>query len=148
VQKVNSFDREMQTNNSSGAWYELGPPLTGSVLDTSYPYPQWTTDNKLTVDAPAQGLVNSPDAPYKTVKTADSFTMWLMFQPSGGQPVPLRTVSWSWSGTAVLTNTPDTNGNYWVLTSSTNTPSPTDSDSTTHPEWTDNVTNHFVIMPK
>ena len=94
VQLVNSFDREFQTNNAAGTWYRRGPPLTNSVLDTVYPYIPIAP--RLTEDSPAEPLlVNATNAPYKTVTAADSFTMWLMFQPTNGQWVPLRTVSWS-----------------------------------------------------
>jgi hypothetical protein len=58
---------------------------------------------------------------------------WPLFKPSGGEWVPLRQVNWNWGGAASLVD---------GLTSSTNTANPSDSDSTTHPEWTDNITNH------
>jgi len=62
--------------------------------------------------------------------------MWLMFKPNGGQWVPLRTVTWSLSGTA--TNS----GVGWVLTSRSWSTNPPDADSgTTYPIWTGNITN-------
>jgi hypothetical protein len=61
----------------------------------------------------------------------DSFQMWLMFMPTNGVNniwVPLRKVSWGWSGTAMR------NGASWVGSGSG--ASPIESDSTDLPTWT------------
>jgi len=147
IQEVNSSLRQFQTNTTGGDWYERQCALlTNSVLDTSAPYPQWTADNSATIDAPAEGFDNSTNSVWKTVSTSDNFTMWLMFKPAGGQLVPLGSMSWNWAGTATL-NSVSTNGSYWSLTGASNN-SPTNSNSTTYPQWTDNIVNHTTIIPK
>jgi hypothetical protein len=76
---------------------------------------------------------------YQAVSLTDNFTMWLMFQPSGGVMVPLRMVNWSWNGTGTF------NGVTGSVTSS-NAVANLDSDATgNYPAWTDNVTNHFDL---
>ena len=61
-------------------------------------------------------------------------TMWLMFQPAGGQWVPLRSVSWYCSGSA--TNF----GGGWIITSSSWSTNPPDVDAgTNYPAWTNNI---------
>jgi len=124
VQLVSSTLRRRKLNN--GVWQRLQG--TG-VLDTTYPY----SANSSTVDSPDTPLTS--DYVEKTVQ--DSFKMWLMFMPSGSGSiwVPLRSVNWSWSGSA------SRSGTVWTLTSSSNTINPSDADSTTHPTWTSNVTS-------
>jgi hypothetical protein len=148
IQEVNSSSRQFQTNTTGGAWYERQIALeTNSVLDTGYPY-RGSISPSEAIDAPAEPLDNSTNSVWKTVSTSDNFTMWLMFKPAGGQWVPLRSVTWTWAGTAILNAVP-TNGNYWSLTGSSNgNATPNDSDSTTYPQWNDNITNHTTIIPK
>ena len=148
VQEVNSSSRQFQTNTTGGAWYERQIALeTNSVLDTGYPYPGSVSPSEA-IDAPAESLDNSTNSVWKTVSTSDNFTMWLMFKPAGGQRVPLRSITWTWAGTAILNAVP-TNGNYWSLTGSSNgNVTPNDSDSTTYPQWNDNIVNQIRIIPK
>ena len=75
---------------------------------------------------------------YVGVERADHMIMWLMFQPTGGRPVPLWNVAWDWNGQGNLDNTG------WHST--TTLPSPnvgTPQETTLFPQWTDNVTNYF-----
>jgi hypothetical protein len=148
IQEVNSSSRQFQTNTAGGAWYERQIALeTNSVLDTGYPYPGSVSSSEA-IDAPAESLDNSTNSVWKTVSTSDNFTMWLMFKPAGGQWVPLKGVTWTWAGTAILNAIP-TNGNYWSLTGSSNgNATPTNSDSTTYPQWNDNIVNHTTIILK
>jgi Bacterial Ig-like domain (group 2) len=101
-------------------------------LDTSFPYSYLAT----TEDSPRLGF---PPCDYQAVNDSDSFTMWLMFRPSNtpGNPiwVPLRSVDWNWSGGGGRF------GNFcsWILNSSSHSTNPTDSDTTTFPQWTMNA---------
>jgi hypothetical protein len=93
------------------------------VLDTSFPYGiDW--------DAPKQPL--DPDD--VRAKATDSFTMYLVFKPSTPNSiwVPIRKVSWSWSGDGLYNGT---------LTASSHSPSQTGVDVTVHPQWSINVTS-------
>ena len=107
-------------------WYRA----QGTGLDAQYPY----SSNNLVSDTPGQEL-KSTDL---EAQVNDSFQMWLMFKPrnlANARWVPLRVVNWSWSATAV------NNGGNWTLTSSSHSEGPTDSDSTTHPTWTQNASS-------
>ena len=134
VQKITSTVRRLQTNNVSGDWYRLS---ASDVLDTTYPYPFDAGYGNESSDSPSQGLGGTL---YKSASVNDSFTRWLLFKPDGGEWVPLRQVNWSWSAAASLV------GGTWSLTSGTNSPNPTDSDSTAHPEWTDNIIYHEFFL--
>jgi hypothetical protein len=37
---------------------------------------------------------------YTDASAANTFEMWMMFEPPGGKWVPLRAVNWYWSGDA------------------------------------------------
>jgi len=63
----------------------------------------------------------------------DSFSMYIMFTPTGGGiPVPIKKVDWSWGASGVLTN------GGWRLLSSTSSVG-TVADSTAHPTWSNNI---------
>jgi len=85
-------------------------------------------------DSPGTAL----QAGYQAKTRNDSFTMTLMFQPSGvGSAifVPISSGGWSWGYDVTSSN----NGRTWALASSfygSNSASPT----TTFPNWTYNVT--------
>jgi hypothetical protein len=135
VQKVIYLKERLQTNDGSGAWYSL---QASNVLDTQYPYPSPDTrfSNACTTDSPGSDGLDG----YQAVSFTNNFTMWLMFQPSGGVVVPLRMVNWSWNGTGTF------NGVTGSVTSSNAVANP-DSDATdNYPVWTDNVTNHFNLQ--
>lgn len=129
--------------SGSTEWVQLADPLrrrkkpdgtwdrwAGAGLDTDYPYSAATS----TTDSPATSL----DSGYVEKTANDSFTMYLMFQPSGFGSifVPLRQVSWSWGGDAVYS------GGTWLLPFSHNTLNPVDTDTTSFPEWTRNAANN------
>jgi hypothetical protein len=127
VQIVNPYRSYRDTN---GVWWVLSDNGSGPYLDTSYPY----------TNAIANIATDSPGSPLSSrnneVTAADSFKMWFMFKPTGGQWVPLRIVTWNWSGVASLS------GTNWTLSSrnwSTNPPS-VDA-GTTFPQWNNNVKN-------
>ena len=70
------------------------------VLDTTYPY----DTNNPTTDSPRNALLGG----YVERTRSDDFVMTLMFQPpssSGGIPVPLANLYWSWSYDALATGT-------------------------------------------
>jgi hypothetical protein len=105
--------------------------ITGVVLDSDYPY--GFTTYPLTADAPAITLSDSNETAASDAQVAK---IWLMFRPWGGRPVPLRTVTWSFSGAA--TNS----GSAWILTNTNWTVNPADADAATvFPVWTNNVAN-------
>lgn len=111
--------RQLVVNSSWEKLVEVG-------LDGSFPYPSASSNSAN--DSPRSPLDNT-----LLKKSADdSFEMWLLFKPSGATSiwVPLRKVSWSWSGVATR------NGNIWDLSSPSNSVNPASVDSTTHPEWT------------
>jgi hypothetical protein len=120
IQVIASTLHRQQTND--GSWYRK---QASGVLDTEYPYP-------LDWDAPGIDLLPT----VLTVSASDSFDTTLMFQPNGGQWVPLRHVTWNWTGIA-------TNGvPGWGLQTGTNAVNPPDADTTTHPSWVGNWTNY------
>jgi hypothetical protein len=131
VQVINSQIREHQFTN--GVWYAK---KATNVLDTIYPY---TENNLQTSDTPGEGV----DPTDEGISSSDNFTMTLMFRPTGGQWVPLRLVNWSWSGIGTLS------GTNWVLTSSNNAANPSDTNSITHPQWSDNITSYtnYIAQP-
>lgn len=109
--------------------------FTGSGLDTQYQYPELSTG--VTADSPAEHL----DGSLLQATADDTFEMWLMFQPTGAGSiwVPLRKVTWSWSGATTRS------GITWTLNSSNHSLFPSDVDSTTHPQWTRNtISNTYV----
>ncbi|HEY5298051.1 MAG TPA: hypothetical protein VIK59_08995 [Verrucomicrobiae bacterium] len=136
VQMGISFDGQVETNDGSGAWYEA---QAANMLDTSYPYGFDTyLPYPCTEDSPhSQGL-----SPYIAASFSETFEMWLMFKPVGGQWVPLQGVAWSWSGSGSL------DGPAWQLTDSANTVNPVGVNTTTFPTWTDNLTNHINNFQK
>lgn len=96
--------------------------LSGTgLLDTTFPY-------GLSYDSPAQPF----DADALQVTVSDTFTIYLFFKPSLANSiwVPLRKISWSWSGDASVSGT---------LNSSSHSSSQTGIDATLHPQWSANV---------
>lgn len=126
VQLADSL-RRRQLN--AGSWERWA----GAGLDNTFPYNPSTSTN----DSPSTPLTN--DLLQKTVN--DSYEMWLMFKPSGTGSiwVPLRKVSWNWSGAA------SRSGTTWTLNSSSNSVNPADPDSTSHPMWTRNVKDNAWV---
>ncbi len=124
-------------NGTDNAWYRAH----GSGLDTYYPYPKLRVNNIVTADAgdsPGIGLVNG----VLEYSRDDSFEMHLMFNPSpaiGTSWVPLRKISWSWSGRAILSN-----GAFYLSQPAQNFG--VDSNSTNHPEWTSNIDPAFKVF--
>jgi hypothetical protein len=124
VQLIDSITRTFTPNGGSIK------TLSGSgVLDSTYPYATGAS----TGDSPGQGVDSCNDS---AVSANDSFSMWLMFKPSGTGSifVPLRKVSWSWSGSGTRTGTCS-----WTLSTSNHSTNPTDADSTDFPSWSSNV---------
>jgi len=116
IQVFTSSVRRYQTND--GSWYRM---QASGVLDTEYPDPY-------DFDDPDEPLIPG----LLTVSASDSFDTTLMFRPIWGKWVPLRHVTWSWSGVA-------TNGvRGWGLQTGGNTVNPPDQDTTTYPTWIGN----------
>ena len=107
---------------------------SGIVLDSAYPYPNaYPFTGKITVDAPFVTLAETNETSASDTQISK---MWLMFKPDGGQWVPLRTVSWNWSGGANLS------GTNWLLSASSWSTNPPDADAgTAYPTWTNNIAN-------
>lgn len=114
---------------SSGQWKRK---QGSNLCDTTCPYDfDVTCVYPRTQDSPYSETLGN----YIGVDYSDSFDMWLMYQPNGGQWVPLQKVSWHWDGAG------NWNGTNWVMTSHHDPGSPSGSDTTTHPAWTGNVTD-------
>jgi hypothetical protein len=117
--------------HSSSGTNTLTRAITNYVLDTEYPYPY--SSNQSAQDSPSTSAQIS-DLIF-TSKNLNA-KMWLMFQPSGGEWVPLRAVTWNMSGTA--TNS----GAGWILTDRSWATNPPDSDAiSSYPVWTNNSQN-------
>jgi hypothetical protein len=132
VQVGTSRVRQLQDANL--AWHvdtQLGPPPYG---DTPIPY---VVIGTTPVDSPGLPLPGG----YVRGKAANTFEMWMMFQPPNGQWVPLRAVNWSWSG--VATNGPTG----WGVESGTNSVDPPDSETEDYPIWKSEIRNREWIPP-
>jgi hypothetical protein len=121
------FVESSATRHSSGGAQNRNLP--GGCLDTTYPY----STSASTRDSPAQQL----NSPYDSYTRADTFTMFLMFQPTGGIFVPIRLVNWSWSGAASLS------GGTWVGANRSWTSNPGDAAPSWNPTWTCNAANYL-----
>ncbi len=126
VQVINSTLIRRQANG--GNW---GSIQGAGLLDTQYPYEAGDS----TEDSPYCGALTNSHSKYER---SDSFSMYLMYAPSGGIDVPLIKVDWSWSGNATRT------GSQWTLDSSSNipsnsTPTVSGSDCTSFPLWSGNT---------
>jgi len=126
VQLIDSITRTFTPNGGS-----IKTASGSGLLDTTYPYATGAS----TSDSPGQGV---DSCNHSAVSANDSFSMWLMFKPSGTGSifVPLRKVSWSWSGSGTRTGTCS-----WTLSTSNHSTNPTDADSTDFPTWSSNVTS-------
>jgi len=105
---------------ADGTWQKL----TGAGLDGHYPYSSITHAG----DNPRQPIDNSR----LQYVANDTATMWLMFQPSlaNSIPVPLLKVDWSWYGAIE-----NRGGGNWVLTARSNTVNPPPVATTEFPQW-------------
>jgi hypothetical protein len=125
VQTIDSTVRRLRDGNT---WSRLE---AHNVLDTKYPAYLDTP----AYDAPGQEL---DETLFDRATCNDSFKMHMMYKPNVVAPassamwVPLKVISWSWSGDAewLLDD--------WFLNSGTNPP-PTILDETTYPTWLYNV---------
>ncbi|HUA66047.1 MAG TPA: hypothetical protein VME24_09375, partial [Alphaproteobacteria bacterium] len=136
--------------------YLIGTNLLGAEkasygLDASYPY-QMTNDqwhvsgyslrtNDMWFDSPASSLDGA-----SWLSRSDSFTTYLMFSPypvppyTNIIPVPMYSLTWSWSGVAVTNNVP----NSYSLFSGT-APSPNISQTVSFPIWSTNA-SYFLFQ--
>jgi hypothetical protein len=127
VQVGSSRVRKLKDANS--VWHtdtQLGLAPYG---DTPFPYATFDVTGTIPEDSPGLPL----PAGYVRGEAANTFEMWMMFEPPGGQWVPLRAVIWSWSGTA--TNGPDG----WAVESGTNTIDPRDFETEDYPFWKSDI---------
>lgn len=129
-QRVDSTTRRRQKND--GSWMKLEAT---NALDTHLPYAATATAD----DSPGVPLSGS----YKKATASDSFTMWLMFKPTGSDSiwVPLRSVSWGWSGTAVKNDSGE-----WSLENQ-NTYTGNCIVTTNHPTWNSNIAS-YAMQPE
>ena len=133
--------------DGNGGWM-----LPAVGLDTAFPYPFGTNassgaqvNSNYTWDVSSQGKSGDmPTAPYNppavsgdvggtnwyTATMSDSFTTWLMYQPTGGVWVPLQKLTWSTNITVSNASGP------WAVSSgSTVTTPPSGSNINTPPTW-------------
>ena len=116
---------------------------TGSGLDTSYPYPFSNPPaNTDTNDRPSLNLVSNV---YSSESVSQSFTMYLMWQPSLQNAifVPLGYVSWSWGGLATF----DSGSGIWNLNNGNQGFNPYQA-TTTYPQWSQVYTGNYQCGPR
>jgi hypothetical protein len=107
-----------------------------SGLDNTYPYQDMGDgDGTTTHDAPGVGYTSSYLTNFVQLSVSGNFRQVLMFQCFGGMPVPMKEISWNWSGTVALTNGDG------VLTSSSATITENNHPTTAFPNWSNLVTN-------
>jgi hypothetical protein len=101
-------------------FYDFTTNSTASYHDSPYS-PMWNTDIK--------------------IFRSNSFDTYLMFQPpSPSRPVPLKKISWNWSGAAI----PDVSqSGSWTLVSSNAVITANNQDAFSHPVWTNNMDNQI-----
>jgi hypothetical protein len=126
VQLIDSSVRIQE--DTAGEWMRL---LATNALDTVYPGSLSDSDQ----DSPSK-LLNY----YQYASVSDSFTIWLLYKPTGGQWVPLRQMDWHWSATATL------NGTNWSLINPSQPIPNSDYEATDYPKWTNNITD-FSYQP-
>ncbi len=110
---------------------------TSAGLDTAFPYPSGVLDGyflKLTSgqvsDSPYMQLFSDATNGFRS----DTFDMYLMFQADGESiPVPMKKVSWTWSGTATQTN------GSWILLDPQYPVNGTGTNTFEFPLWTTNI---------
>jgi hypothetical protein len=124
VQMIPNSSRQIFDVNGTVVFTDLQT----NALDGTYPY---DTINKREVDdSPFQGV--PPAGGGFRANVNDSFSMWLMFKPSGVGSVwvPLKKVDWQWQVSASSIT------GAWVITPPTVEPSnPTGDDTTDYPTW-------------
>jgi hypothetical protein len=113
--------------------------VPAGCLDTEYPY----SPNSKASDTPAQPLQSA----YYSYTRQDSFTMFLMFQPTGGIFVPVRLVNWSWGGTACMSpsTAPGCDERNWTLANANWIPNPSDAAPSGNPSWTCNAQDYINV---
>jgi hypothetical protein len=118
-------------NDGSGHYVCMGGP----GLDTIYPYPSAPTQIvSSTSDSPDLGLSSSS---YTTQYIEDDFVMFLMWQPSQANsiPVPIGYVRWGWQGLADW----ESNTNTWVALVAPTPYSAVIQPATLYPTWSTRV---------
>ena len=101
----------------------------GSGLDTEFPYRFSNPPvNTQTNDTPSLNLTS---AYYTSESVSDAYSMFLMWQPTlaNAIPVPLGYVDWAWTGLATFI------WNSWVLTNAPEAGFSVTQPTTTYPQW-------------
>jgi hypothetical protein len=149
VQLMNSGDSK---DNYFSGTNLVGEELTQYGLDTQYPFKNGNNPlepggycpqtNGMWFDSPADTLDDTT-----WLSSTNSFTMYLMFQlntlgspAANNLPVPMYSVTWSWSGVAETNNS---SGGYSLISSMP--PSPSVSPTLTFPVWNTNVVNFKTV---
>jgi hypothetical protein len=130
--QIANFDWKRNVDSLGGFYlYERG-------YDVTFPidWSQYYKTNGYRTDSPYSVLIASDSFYWRT----DTFEDYLMFQPAGGKPVPLKQATWNWSGRAerVNTNSPPVFQGVAPFTEPT---AATGVDYYQHPIWTNNVEN-------
>jgi hypothetical protein len=90
-------------------------------------------------DSPGSPIGNSEVKIFRS----NNFDTYLMFQPpSPSRPVPLRKISWNWTGAAVPNVSQP---GWWTLVSSNAVITANNEDAFSHPVWTSNMDNQISI---
>ena len=124
------------TNQSRG--------ITTNGLDQTFPFTDWVVmpwpplplpfqHHGLAKDSPAEALTGRADF----LSRSDVFQSYLLFQPDGGKPVPLKLATWSWVGQARMsTNSPLS---YELVPPITSPSASTGTACSVPPTWTNNI---------
>ena len=105
-----------QFQNCNPPWGDLPTPYSASMAGAT---------NFTPVDWPSVPLFND----YLSASVDDHFVMTMLFEPTGGIPVPLEAVTWYWQGAA--TN----NAGIWTIVGTPANGNPSVSPTTTFPQW-------------
>lgn len=138
VQVVTSFLVQYQANDSTGLWLTKrgGPLLDPSPVGYAY-----NSNPQETEDSPGAN-VDPPFCLSKALSDTRNFEMYLEFRPPNGHWVPLRKVSWNYSGHAVADPPICWVTATWALSSPpTWSENPLDVDAQQYPVWTNQIPN-------
>ena len=142
VQLVNTTIKE---NFATPIGNSLSRGVATNGLDTAFPFDDWDLVPPPGLFPNYPGYNFTPDSPYELLSGAvsfvsreDSFTSVLLFRPSGGKYVPLKTASWSWAGKAGIAGT-NGSSTFQLIPTPTNPQSATGYPLDVPPTWEGNI---------
>lgn len=105
-------------------------------LDNTYPYQDMGNgDGTVSSDSPGVGYTSNYLTNVVQFSVSNNFRTAIMFQCFDCMPVPMKEISWNWSGVVSLTN------GDWILTSSNAIITVNNHRTTEFPVWTNAVHN-------